>query len=681
MLGKSVHSVLGNGSYGDAPLANEFQALTPPASVIRSSRALLAARSSLLEALAKGDVGPAVILSGGSGSGKSYVCKLLRELGCEQAERLISRPKRSCDPETDRSWTTFSGVGSPEVLLSYAKNKGLYGVPTSTLKALASSHMEPVFIVGDLGKISPYNRAVDLASPLAPRINIRLDVPVDVMADRLTHQRLESFEGEGAERSQQNKLLFSWEAAQHRVVKQIFNLHVILNLTDDEHRRLGYAQSQIKPLSLSLLKELLPVFAKESIDHSRRLAQDILLPRELHDIPGLPPGIIEVLDENLVPRFASHDVDHFAIKGGLAVAAYLNGSLTPSRECHEEESKPKTLVRKIWPSVQLLRPVSADIDWAIPNFANEKLDHLNMVRAITGRDVSFQDHWNKSIFNSNKLHAVVRASTGQEIELDAIALSRVRPTDSPFCFEFPLDEYLAFRSRPLTIAGNTAAALVPPEMLIVEKLLAGRGVELGKLDIFDAVALIATQSIDVHVIDHMINSQVFVDGMDQSSDLSVFDDPVSSGTAWRDTLHETGIRHPEIVLAIINRFLAAPPLADRTISQSEGLAESDVALDFQKTRDNLKRIALVDCLLRNLDVCLATIASDAPCELSSIVDSCGKELLTERLRTVRDYLLYLATFQIGRPDVYIRPEPLSALRVQGWQSPEHIRNEIAHDHM
>ena len=56
-------------------------------------------------------------------------------------------------------------------------------------------------------------------------------------------------------------------------------------------------------------------------------------------------------------------------------------------------------------------------------------------------------------------------------------------------------------------------------------------------------------------------------------------------------------------------------------------------------------------------------------------------MLVQKLSAVRDYLMYLATYQIGRPDVYIRHEPLSSLRVTGWKAPLQIREDIAHDHM
>lgn len=679
--GKPVYSVLGKDRDRAPAPPDVLEADKQLGGVVTTSSELLSARTALLTALADGAVRPAIILSGGSGSGKSYLCKLLKELGCEQADRLISRPKRGCDPDSDIPWNSSSGDCAQEILLSYAKNNALYGVPTSTVKQLLVDQMSPIFIVGDMGKISPYNRAVDVALPLVPRINIRLDVPVDVMADRLNHQRQESFEGEAQERGLQNKRLFSWEASQHRVLKQVFNLHVVLNLTEEEHSRLGYAQSQLKPLSVSLLRELLPSFSFEAIKRSKSLARDVLLARDLSDIPELPQGLAEVFRDTLVPSFSAHNIDLFAVKGGLAVAAYLSTAQATLPELALNGEKPIVLLESITPSSPIVRPVSPDIDWAIGTFANEEQDHLNMVRAITGSDVSFQNQWNKPIFNSYKLHAVVATQDGAEVELDAIALSRVKPEGSPFCFEFPYDEYLAFRSRPLSIAGKESAALVPPEMLIVEKLVAGRGAQHGKLDLFDAVALIATQPIDVHVIDHIIDSQRFIDRVDSCSDFTPSEDAVSSAYSLRETLQQNHIQHPELVVALVSRCLTIDPTTEAEATLNGQSLESEVSLDFEKTRDNLKRIALIDCLLQNLDACISTIASEAPNELSELVAVCGQGVLVQKLSAVRDYLMYLATYQIGRPDVYIRHEPLSSLRVTGWKAPLQIREDIAHDHM
>jgi len=70
--------------------------------------------------------------------------------------------------------------------------------------------------------------------------------------------------------------------------------------------------------------------------------------------------------------------------------------------------------------------------------------------------------------------------------------------------------------------------------------------------------------------------------------------------------------------------------------------------------------------LRNVDRCLKGLSSGDP-QFSQVVDACGNEAVQERLRKLRDYFMYLGGYQIGRPDVFIRREPLGAVRVAGWE--------------
>ncbi len=628
------------------------------------------ARLTLLQALRDGDIGPVIVLSGGSGAGKSHLSGLLAELGCSLAERLISRPKRSCDPETDVCWSQAEKLGLGEVLLSYSKHNGHYGVPTATLKQVLSKNLGPVFIVGDLGKVSPYNHALDLAAPLVPRINVRLDVPEAVMAERLANKRGESFSGEALQRTLQNRILSSWEHAQHRTIKELYELHVVMNLTADEHTRLGYADTQLRPLDQALASELLKKFKDAAVWRSQLLATDLLTERCLHSVRSIPAPVLEVLEMRIVPALESQKIQHFAIKGGLAAAAYVDAE-NLRYQVVIEGHRLKGLVEPLPVKGSIERPVSLDIDWAIGTYAGESEHHIDLVRHLSRSEVSFKDFLGKPIFNSRKCNATVQASCGTEIELDAIALSRVRPASGPFCFEFPFDEYLAFHSRKVALGSTSEVCLVPPEMLIFEKLVAGRGAELGKLDLFDAVALLATQPINLDLFHHMVSIQQQLPGFDAMVDVP---QPSTVEELCR-VFAGFAISHAELKCALLSRCLAgdAPPLTAHSLKALGGegggtgaSSAAQFAIDFEWTTDNLKRIALIDVALRNVDRCLKGIASGDP-QFSQVVDACGNEAVQERLRKLRDYFMYLGGYQIGRPDVFIRREPLGAVRVAGWE--------------
>jgi hypothetical protein len=587
------------------------------------------------------------------------MCKLLKDAGYIQAERFITRPRRPCDPTHDRPFPNSSEYGNDPVALSYSKHAGHYGIPLRALHSLDTKDERPIFIAGDVGKISPFSRVIDLALPLLPVVNIRLEVPVTVMAERLAHGRAEGFQGEALQRQKQNEMLQSWEQAQTRALKEFFNMHIVLNLTAAEHVSLGYTETQLKPLDRNLIKSLLPRFEEQAKARSSCLAQDILQPRSLSGVSGVPLEVVEVLEQVIAPALPESRVQDFSIKGGLAVAIYI-----APENVEIKAGQPEWLpfaVRRFVPATAIYRPVSPDIDWAIGTSPEEKDVHNSLVASISQQSVTFEDFWNKPIFNSNKAHASIQTSNGHEVELDAIALSRVRPAGSPFCFEFPFDDYLAFRRRRVELSNGHHVSLVPPEMLILEKLIAGRDSTLGKFDLFDAMAVLCTQPIDLQVITHIVDSQQFTSDVDRST---VPEEPL----CWSQVaqgLRASGIKNNKLLFALIDRCIvnykgfAGVPTSG-TAQGAEQTHSPKCVINFEWTPSTLKKMAFIDAALHSLDTCLEKLSQGTDGEFSPIIAALGREQVEQKTRYLQNFLMYLASFQIGRPDVYIAQQTVTA---------------------
>lgn len=619
-----------------------------------------------LKQLAGHSIRPVFIVSGGSGSGKSHMCRLLADGGYIQAERLITRPRRPCDPVHDRPFPDSEGYAADPVALSYSKHAGHYGIPVSALESLDTKAARPIFIAGDVGKISPFSRVLDLALPLLPVVNIRLEVPVAVMADRLANGRAEGFQGEALQRQKQNEALLSWELAQVRSLKDFFNMHVVMNLSTKEHEKLGYTETQLKPLDRELIESLLPRFERQAILRSSTLANDILVPRTLRGVYGAPAEVLEVLEHHIVPALQESRVDDFSIKGGLAVAIYIApNNTTPPAELEDVNPLPLS-VRPKRPSQPMDRPVSPDIDWAVGISPEERDRHQSLVTALTQKSTTFEDFWNKPIFNSNKAHGIVSTRSGHEVELDAIALSRVRPEGSPFCFEFPFDGYLAFRRRQVQLSNGASVSLVPPEMLIMEKLIAGRDSSLGKFDLFDAIAVLCTQPIDLQVITHMVESQTFGIDIDRST-------LPTKPVAWTDVaqaLRDCGIRNNRLRLALIERCVVNyEPFRGSTSSASsshynavspERPQDAKAVINFEWSPSTLKKMAFIDAALTSLETCIKKLSEEDAQEFAPLVVAIGREEALQRVVYLQKFLVYLASFQIGRPDVFIARDAFAA---------------------
>ncbi|MBU1017412.1 hypothetical protein KKA33_00085 [Patescibacteria group bacterium] len=117
------------------------------------------------------------------------------------------------------------------------------------------------------------------------------------------------------------------------------------------------------------------------------------------------------------------------------------------------------------------RPFSKDIDFELPKTVIPEIENILKVR--------FDYHRKKTVFHSLK----ATFTEGNEA-YDLIAESVIQPAGHPESYMVYLTDGILKKRKILHVNGQTLY-LIPKELLVLIKLLAGRGEELGKYDLYD----------------------------------------------------------------------------------------------------------------------------------------------------------------------------------------------------
>lgn len=139
------------------------------------------------------------------------------------------------------------------------------------------------------------------------------------------------------------------------------------------------------------------------------------------------------------------------------------------------------LARDAWPTEQ--RPLSRDLDFLVPSDP--------AVRAALEQEYggSFKLNTGKAIFKSDKLQSHARNG----VELDFIASSNIVHDDASIAVTVsPLAQNHAQREEFL----GTEVSTLPSELVVIQKIFAGRGLDLGKFDLLDAESIIRSGRVD-----------------------------------------------------------------------------------------------------------------------------------------------------------------------------------------
>ncbi len=143
------------------------------------------------------------------------------------------------------------------------------------------------------------------------------------------------------------------------------------------------------------------------------------------------------------------------------------------------------------------RPLSLDLDFFVHPDAKEKIQ-----RVFGG---SFKYFGEKKLFKSDKL--VGKASNG--VDLDFIAEQNIVPdeTSPEGKITLCLNDFARSKSCENEFMGEKIKVL-PPELVVVAKLFAGRGKELGKYDLDDSKAVIESGIIRPEIFKRAVASIV-----------------------------------------------------------------------------------------------------------------------------------------------------------------------------
>jgi hypothetical protein len=247
------------------------------------------------------------------------------------------------------------------------------------------------------------------------------------------------------------------------------------------------------------------------------------------------------------------------------------------------------------------------------------------------------------VYHCEGLKGEATAHDGTVVELDAILTTRVQPYTSGFVFVCTHDEHDLFHRRTVETPGGYRFGMIPPEQLCVEKLLAGRGPEINKFDLFDASGLMAMYRLNPNLIKKMVEMQRFHAKLDEDA-LALLDQH-----AWKlspEVLTQLGIQELEM----------------QSIALSIGQLTTDEwgpypSEERSLTASALKQLAFcsaVETSLRRIEEIIDEPNFAIGNNPVSIAERFGKEAVLEGLSRVRAQMKLHAGYYVGTNDTFVR---------------------------
>ena len=495
-------------------------------------------REKYLSQIEMGARAPIVLVAGLSGSGKTTLINFLADMGIESSERLIPRPRRGDDVEGDRPWGRIpdergrDALSQRAVVWSDHKYTGYIGFRSKPLveRIVKTPDSKGVAVILGRGtEIAPTVEAFQRILPAQPIVVVRVDAPTAVIASRLA-VRPGATPAEREERLAKLEPMNREDAPQIEPLARVWGMTSILNISEDEVRKLGLPASQIAPATRANLNVWVGEAISRAQSEAAKIAGDMLEPRVVqYGNRFIPDSVLDVLENTLVPAFNKtangKAAPRWSLKGGLAVAFYLPES----------------------------RPVSPDIDFAVRSGNNAERFLGKVITDILQDETKFTEASPKPVYHDRKFYGEVMSKAfGQKVELDALTATRIQPDERSFCYKFDLDTYMEFHRRAVKLPNGSTVDLCPPEQIVFEKLIAGRGLELNKFDLFDSAGLMATVPMQPTLFRRIIELQ----GFDPEIDQAVVSALGASGTiSTEDALTALGISKDDAVGRIAVRKL------------------------------------------------------------------------------------------------------------------------------
>jgi hypothetical protein len=406
----------------------------------------------------------------------------------------------------------------------------------------------------------------------------------------------------------------------------------ILNISEEEVRKLGLPPSQVAPATRSNLNAWVAEAIGRSQAEAAKVAGDMLRPRVVaYGNRFIPDSVLDVLENVLVPAFQKMGdgkaAPRWSLKGGLAVALYLPES----------------------------RPVSPDIDFAVRGGVRAETFLGEVIADILQQDAKFTEASPKPVYHDRKFYGEVESKAfGQRVELDALTATRIQPDEGSFCYKFDIDTYIEFHRRSVQLPNGATVDLCPPEQIVFEKLIAGRGLELHKFDLFDSAGLMATLPMQPSIFRRIVELQNFdpevddavVAALGASGSISTEEALAALGISRDDAVARTTIR--KLPTLEITSELPEMPSATRSFTLTE-----------------LKRVCMVQRAVASLDKIIASVDTKVTAgdEVTSISERFGRDKVLEAVKTLKMQLLHYVEFEVGARDVFVRRDPVQSSAV------------------
>lgn len=625
-------------------------------------------REYLFGRIARGEMKPLILVYGQSSSGKSSVMGMLTDAGVQPSTRLITRKPRPTDGQFEHHWSRYlnsvpadaAGATSlPASLRSeqmFSPNDVIFGIynygsyyATSgeeLLRLLTGPETPAVSVLmGKMLDLPNMCEAIDNLIPLLPVVSLRLDVPPFVLAARL-QGRAESTNGERATRL--NKLMEKFVEDQQQMgsYARIYPLKIIPNILPSEIGDFGY--DGIIPFTPERLQDIVQRAVKQRVDECAAQARDVVQPKPIRYNCGVvPDGVIRGLESQVLPMAAKAGISAIYAKGGFAVAAYLGD--------HS---------RRISPDIDFTVATSRDQFVALVNLHDELDRQFGPPEA--GSDVSgrLQARWGTSEYHilSRKGRVLFGPEESlKELEVDGIALTRIQPGDRGFCYEFGCDHGDRLLSREVVLPNGSKLFILPPEHLVVEKLLAARGPADGnadpskmKFDLFDVAGLISTQSFNPNLLHKLVFQQQYRPDLDWDVANAVKQmkehNPDSSIVKVSELLTLLGYETETYPDLLLNRQV---DIDKRVDGPDDNTADSTLSLTA------VKHLVMLTRLEQSLDRIKSLLEEDFRVYFgmtTTMADAFGKERISEKVAKLKTMVYEFRKSQVGRGDIFVRRE-------------------------
>lgn len=382
---------------------------------------------------------------------------------------------------------------------------------------------------------------------------------------------------------------------------------------------------EAREVSAAHLTNALQRARETALEAANQQSAALRTPRILRGENGLiPTEVMEVLDSRLIPEARGLGI-HLVLKGGCAIAAFLDGSG---------------------------RAVSPDVDYTVFIRHEDFNALIELTQAFThNREVKIQAQPGAQFSHrSTKISGLYQQENGTEVELDAVPVRRVvreMPSQSGgFVFEFKYDAVSHQHRRTVILPSGQVLSVVPPELALVEKLTAARGMEQGKFDLFDSAGLLATFKLDTDLVGRYILRQRFK----ESLDTPLACEPLQlAGLGQR--LQELGVEDPKLKGLVVERTLRAI---------QAGAAEPTEIRQFL-TPTRIKQLMLADALLDGMNKVRSLIdADDSLPEKYRIKFRWGEGRLHEGLGQLETFIYAITVSDTLDSSNYVRRTPKSS---------------------